>query len=508
MTFLEFIRKNLLIAVIVIVGILVGLIMMDYGDSGGAFSREYRVEINGTRHKAQDIVNLGAKTEHYLYRIQNTLLLQAWSIGVLEHHEENLAVNRLLLREAAKELGIVPSNEQIDEYIKTLPVFNVNGSFNTEAYKEVVGYRNGQIDSVGQKDFRELISDIIIWETIQAIVTANVTNNAEAQAKIDQAMNQNISGFTAKLQLAAQEEPAAPTAEQLKPYWELHKDDYKTAEKRSFTIIKLTDVNENGNITDTARQIQETLVKAPGADPEAVITAKLAELGPETAATVEYEIRPYAECSADSVPEELKQYKVAAGNGLTLGELVFNTELTAQTAGQYSQYYPVTGDREAYIIRTDSIIPATTQSFEQAEEAARKDWIANERVSRLYEKADSVHKAISEALAAGQDMKSAFEAAKAAGATVEEFTNANIAAQASDEEQLSALRRTHTGSLAPVVQSPTEAIITGISSRTINPEAQVIPQELHNMLLQWEIMNDWLRTAYSRYKVVVPKSEE
>ncbi|MBR5212801.1 MAG: hypothetical protein IKV92_00890, partial [Akkermansia sp.] len=69
MTFLEFIRKNLIIAVIVIVGILVGLIMMDYGDSGGAFSRDYRVEVNGTRYKAQDVINMGYKTESYLKQI-------------------------------------------------------------------------------------------------------------------------------------------------------------------------------------------------------------------------------------------------------------------------------------------------------------------------------------------------------------------------------------------------------------------------------------------------------
>ena len=89
MTFLEFIRKNLIIAVIVIVGILVGLIMMDYGDSGGAFSRDYRVEVNGTRYKAQDVLERGYKTESYLNRI-NRLSSPAFDSFLMQMCDRNM----------------------------------------------------------------------------------------------------------------------------------------------------------------------------------------------------------------------------------------------------------------------------------------------------------------------------------------------------------------------------------------------------------------------------------
>ena len=69
MTFLEFIRKHLIIAIIAIVGILVGLIMMDYGDSDSTFSRDYLIEINGTRYKQNDVAQQAMDTKSHLTRL-------------------------------------------------------------------------------------------------------------------------------------------------------------------------------------------------------------------------------------------------------------------------------------------------------------------------------------------------------------------------------------------------------------------------------------------------------
>ena len=50
MTFLEFIRKNSLLVLIVIVAIGAGLIMMDYSGQGSAFSRDFYIQVNGTNY--------------------------------------------------------------------------------------------------------------------------------------------------------------------------------------------------------------------------------------------------------------------------------------------------------------------------------------------------------------------------------------------------------------------------------------------------------------------------
>ena len=505
MTFLEFIRKNMLIAVIVIVGILVGLIMMDYGNSGSAFSRDYRIEVNGTRYKAQYTMTNGDKTQYYLLHMGCVDKLELWGLGLLNQTNENYAVNRLLLREAAAELGIAPSNEEIDEYIKTrIPAFQINNQFSYDAYKELIGYNNGELNSSAENDVRELVSDMIIHDTIKQIVAANVSENKEAKKKVDEAINQNISGCIAVLQLANQEEPAAPSAEVLKQYWEQHKLNYMTEEKRAFTVIKLMG---DRKVAGAASIIQEALVKTPAATPEEVINAKRSEC----AELEDYKIQRYNECTATTAPDELKQQRVSVnGVDAPLNALIFNSALTSQTAGQYSTYFTDEGDLNSYIIRIDSIVPAVPQSFEQAEEAARKDWIADARVKLFYAKANAIQSMINEALAAGIDMKSAFVAATEAGAVVTEFTNEPLyTVAATGAQTASQLSRTHSGSLAPLVKTPTEVVITGISNRTKSKaEENSTMEQLNNVIMTEALMRDWIISAYSHYKVVVPQTEE
>ena len=184
--------------------------------------------------------------------------------------------------------------------------------------------------------------------------------------------------------------------------------------------------------------------------------------------------------------------------------------LAEVATGQYSTYYPDKDDLNAYIVRIDSIVPAAPKSFEQAEEAVRQDWIAEERVKNFYAKADALQNTISEALAAGKDMKSAFVAATEAGATVSEFTNEPLYTVAATGAQTdSQLRRTHSGSLAPLVKTPTEVVITGISNRTKTKAAENSAMDhVTNMIMTEALMHDWIIAAYTHYKVVVPQTEE
>lgn len=568
MTFLEFIRKNLIIAVIVIVGILVGLLFMDYGDQGSAFSRDYRVEVNGTRYKAQDVMTLGYKTQSYLARLNRlsspsfdnflmqlcdadgngeldaresvmfTLqraaalptqaslkpahLLNSWgNLGVLEG-EENLAVNRLLLQEAGKELGIVPSKEQIDAYIKAMPAFNNNGSFNSEAYKNLVGYSNGQVDGAGERDLRDLVADMIIWDTLNSIITANMEGNLEAEKKVDQAVDQSLCGWTATFSLANAPAPEAPTAEAVKSYWESTKDNYKSDEKRSFTIIQLI-ASEGMNAESMnyrAAEVQEALVAASATDPEAVISAANAS---EDVLPIDYKLIACEECTAETAPEILNTIIKIGSRECALREAAFNESLTATGAGRYSSYFPDTEGNTVYVVRVESIVPAATLPFEQAEPQARVALTEALKLDNFYKVADDLHKKISDELAAGKDMKSAFEAAQTAGAQVEEFTDSHIReisgkqepglelSEAGVEKQRlheSALRRTATGKLAPIVKSGEQAVITGITKRTTVEDNSNSNHSLRTLQLHDELMKEWLRNAYTRYKVIVPQKNQ
>ena len=87
-------------------------------------------------------------------------------------------------------------------------------------------------------------------------------------------------------------------------------------------------------------------------------------------------------------------------------------------------------------------------------------------------------------------MKTAFAAAEAIGAEVKEFGPTAIAEVADGTKGIyeADLRRTPSGQLAPASKTAQRAAINTVS-------------------LRLQVMEEWLRTAYTRYKVNVPKVE-
>ena len=77
MTFLEFIRKNSLLVLIVIVAIGAGLIMMDYSGQGSAFSRDFYIQVNGTNYQYPEAYNLGENGSSVIQNIRVPSIISA-----------------------------------------------------------------------------------------------------------------------------------------------------------------------------------------------------------------------------------------------------------------------------------------------------------------------------------------------------------------------------------------------------------------------------------------------
>ena len=559
MTFLEFIRKNLFIAVIVIAGILAGLIMMDYSDSGSAFSGEYRVEINGTKYKAQETATLGIQGKGYLealnrlsinaatemcrknsdidgdgklndqenmmYQMQVAYLfsmpttaytkpgnlLSLWtSTGVFkESQEENIAVNRLLVREEGKALGIVPSKEQIDAYIEAMPAFQKDGVFNAEAYKSIVHFRNGQADTNSEQAFRSLVSDMIIWDTLTSLYTAEVCGIDEADKKINDAREQLLKGVSAWLPTTAIAQPAEPDEAAVKAYWETARDNYKSEETRGVTLISLVPgegMNEE-QLYAISTEIRDSLTATPNADPVAIIEAAM-QNSEISAAPFTYEKKTLPVCTFNAAPAELDAEISVGGNKQTLKQVAFSAEMTATGGSRYSNFN-MTDNKHFVMIQIDSITPGATLPFEEAAARAKEDLMAQLKLTAVDKAAEELHASIAAELAAGKDMKSAFAAAEAIGAEVKEFGPSAIAEVADGTKGIyeADLRRTPSGKLAPVAKTTDGIAIVGVTERLVNDNAEMNAQRaaINSVALRLQLMEEWLRTAYTRYKVNVPK---
>ncbi len=501
MTFLEFIRKNLFIAFIVIVGILLGLIMMDYGDSGSAFSRSYRVKIKDTRYKIEELMPL-AQTGYQL-RTTHPNLYGVWAnCGNPSLSDgEKLAVNRLLVREMGKELGIAPSGEQIDTYIRGLNSFIKDGEFNMEQYKQVVGEHNGEISKGGEAAFRALISDIIIWNNICNYLAAGIKEDTAAVEKIYYATTQTVSGIEAKIKRANIPAPEQPDAEAVKKHWEATKANYTTDEQRAVSVITINAGEDPSLRLETlANSVLEALVKTPDAAPMPSIESGLDEqYRPEGALEDYIEIIPCAACTRNNLPAILKINVGSAEQPVQLADAAFDASRTADNIQRYSEVKFDSNGNTAYIVRVDAITPPVQLSEEAAAPAAKESLIKKLNDEALTARANEVYNQINTALSTGADMTTAFNAAKESGAEVAEFRALPIANNLD-------LLKTGVGKLVePYTVTEDVITITGITQKTVadNKEEIMQLQNTVDSMLGQEIMVDWLLNAYKYYKVTL-----
>ncbi|MBR2126140.1 MAG: SurA N-terminal domain-containing protein [Akkermansia sp.] len=575
MTFLEFIRKNSLLVLIVIVAIAAGLIMMDYSNQGSAFSRDFHIQVNGTNYKTPDVYSLGENAEQTIQSLVSSTysklrarfdangdeelstdeqaamnawiqehpeveasmsrlqyVLNAWCYGLCKRSEENIAINRAMLHEEAKALGIVPSKEQIDSYITGLPAFTkADGTFDRKLYQDLTGYYDGVANNPAEQAFRSVIADIIIWETVGALVTTDVAYNTKSQAAIVDSGNQSMKGKTAWLPADKVQAPAEPTEDELKIYWEANKEKYKSEQRRIVSIYTLTpgkDVTMDA-MMNTADVIMQELSIANGSGIDAIL--ENAANNPEN---VEFTYKNEDGSTHTTLPlstesgagDALKAEVDHNGKSTTLAAIAFNDIEATTTVAAYEQaaktgstdklgniqqmrgFYP-TRDSKVVLIKVEAIEQPAVLPFEQARESALADLKAERADNALALAAEKLYKEMSDAAAAGEGTDALFAKAAAAGAEISDFGPCNLGINADLPAGLTtqALLTTATGKLCPLNIQPEGARISTVTERTIPDDPQYTMAKLmyqlpmSNAQLRNQVMLDWLNTAYIRYNV-------
>ncbi len=575
MTFLEFIRKNSVLVLVVIVAIAAGLIMMDYSNQGSAFSRDFHIQVNGTNYKTPDVYNLGESAESTIQQLVSQsytklrerfdankdddlsadeqaalnawleqhpevesasarlqYVLNAWCYGLCKRSEENIAINRAMLREEAKALGIVPSKEQIDNFITSLPAFRKeDGNFDNKLYQNLTGYYDGVANNPAEQSFRSVISDIIIWETVGAMITTDVAYNAKTQSAIVDAGNQNLKGKTAWLAADKVAAPAAPTEEELKTYWEANKDKYKSEQQRIVSIYTLTPgKNESTDkLMNTADVIMQDFSMADGTGMDSILenaanSRENAEFTYKNEDGSSHITLPL--CTEANAPEALKTEVVHNGKNTTLAAIAFNNIEVGATLADYESAvkngtvdklctiqqlrgFYLTKDGKAVLIKVEAISPPVVLPFEQAREKALADMNAERADNALKLAAEKLYQEMSDAATKGEGTDSLFAKAAAAGAEVSEFGPCSLGIDTDLPAGLTtqALLTTATGKLCPLVVQIDGARISTITERTITDDKQYLLSKqiyqlpMSNAQLRNQVMLDWLNTAYIRYNV-------
>lgn len=224
---------------LVIVGLVLGL-KEDLFRGGIGGQSVYRIE--GRTYTDRDYNRLGTNGLElakglgmYLY-VMNLSETDNFFSTQDEQATENFFVNRMLLRDAARELGIAPDDDQITERIKEMPAFAKQQTehkqqteqerrsgkpreFSEETYRNVIDRGIGRL-GLTEADLRELVADYLSYEKISGIIGAGLEENRSALAADIALDRQQISSVMVKLDIAKHRDAIQPTDEQLKAFWE------------------------------------------------------------------------------------------------------------------------------------------------------------------------------------------------------------------------------------------------------------------------------------------------
>lgn len=583
MSVLELIRKNSIIVLVAVFGVGVGLIMMDYADKGSMIGGNSYVTVNGTGYSYQEIFNLGENGKEYIQQLvqasngklvdrfdaddndslsdderaalqayaqqhpeydnfaavaQDTLRM--WCYGGSENAETNIAINRAVLQHEAKELGIAPSKEQIDAYIQSIPAFRkADGNFDTDLYNRMIGTYKGVSNNSQEKAFRSLISDMMVWEALTAMLTDDLRYNSKATGNIIDALTQKINGKTAWLPASAVSAPAEPSEEEIKAYWEGHKDNYKSTERRIVSLYTLTPDKESSieALMATADIIMQDLSLANGKgfdkllasaaeNPENEAFSYLLENGSSHAT--------FPLCTQDEAPAELKAEVNHNGQRVSLAQIAFTEVDSAPAPAEYEaaakagnadnlagitqvRGYFTADNGKLVFLRVEAIETPQVLAFEAARESAKADLMKERADNALDIAARKLYEEMEAATAESVD--AAFAKATAAGATVEEFGPVGVGLMADPAKLPShmdtqALLSVSSGKLAPIVITPEGARISAVTGRTCEDSQEytamkafsMIPQQ--NAQLKGLLLVDWLSNAYRRFEVSLPQQNE
>ena len=146
--------------------------------------------------------------------------------------------NRATLQRAMSEMGLYASEEEVTQSLKTSQRFAPNGQYNALEYNAFVDKRLGRL-GMTEKYLREIVRESICLNKLIQLVGGGLSAPRTAVQDQQEASNQSITLARITLDRDDFVEKENPSEEEIKAYWEVHQDAYKTKEQRRISYILL-----------------------------------------------------------------------------------------------------------------------------------------------------------------------------------------------------------------------------------------------------------------------------
>lgn len=504
---IENLRKYPGVLVAALVAVFIGFLLMDserFFRQSGANS----ITVNNVSYDINEFQRLGPNSRRLAGQLSSyqALDMYRFSMALVDQKstsedaaEKSFFVNRLLLQQAGREFGILPGEAEIQQFIRersafvdTDPTNPTAKEFNQERYQNFIMNGLGK-SGLSEGDLFLLVKDLLTYEKLQSLLGAAFIVNPDDVKQTYQAMSQKISAtyltlpldqFTAKLQ---------PSEEELKEYWEIRKDNYKTETRRKFSYVIGTPKYPAGaekapeppkpakegdpapEPSEADKKILEQRRKAEldvAAQMDDLLAAIESSKGGEFENAVKaagWEIRVTDLFTATTLPDVLKVLTPRKTNK-TLTQLLFDLKTTTDPISKFTSSFP-TGTADWFIARLDGEEESRVKTFEEAKEEVTKQWIEEKGKEALKTAAEELKNKLAEAMKSG---KSFADAAKEAGhttATVEAIRNGETPAGKPEAPAIfTAAQYLNPGELTDIVSTDKGSIIAVVDKRVIEKD--------------------------------------
>lgn len=453
-------------------------------------------------------------------------------------------IGRIVLRDAKKEFGIHPGDDEITDYIKKMRFFaGTDQKFSEENYRKFVEKSIGRM-GMTESDLRDLVSDLLSYQQINSIVGSGLAVNREVVAQNLSLDNQQVSGSLARLDIDPFEAKIEPTDDEIKAYWENIKDAYTTEPLRKFSYIIVTpDMPVDPEATTEKPDTSKSIVDAAATDEakkkmEADKAKKAADLAEtrrkkqievdslvddfsfnveerkgaefeELAKANKWEVKTTELFSQSASPKELDIKLRASSRGGKAVDELFRIEPTEDPVSKFSQPIAV-GENQWLIARLDSQEKSRTKTYEEARIEARDQYIQEKAKEAMKTAATEALTKIKASLTAG---KSFTDAAKEAGINeTKEITKVSSTyrpdATTEPKNLFEATRNVDPGALAEIITEKDRTFIIHVAKR------EVVKEENAATRLDTEVTSNAQRnemiafTSWIAAKVEAAKVEE
>src|SRR5437588_6507610 len=186
-------------------------------------------------------------------------------------------INLIVLRHEAERLGISPSKAEIVQAVRNFPALQGPSGFDPAKYDQIeqnvlpaLGFTNEQLEQLARDEF--------CLKRIKEVVVSGVSlTESESKSNYEQMYGKNFASVV-RIRSADLMKEIKPIDEEIKKYYEAHKSELKTEEKRKveFVRLALTDdqkklkdkerIDALQKLADRANDVSQALLNEKGAD--------------------------------------------------------------------------------------------------------------------------------------------------------------------------------------------------------------------------------------------------